>query len=62
MLNANLYVAERKAAKQQSQDKKLFSDIAIGAFKRCTHRSLQGGLHQVFKLKLTYRMSDSVAE
>ena len=34
MLNAALYAARRKAAEQQSQNKKLFSDITIGAF-RC---------------------------
>ena len=31
MLNANLPVARHKVAKQQNQNKKLFSDIAIGA-------------------------------
>ena len=33
MLNANLYAARHKAAKQQNQNMKLFSDIAIGAFR-----------------------------
>ena len=37
MLNANLYGAKHKAAKQQSQNKKVFSNIAIGAF-RCDRR------------------------
>ena len=34
MLNADLHAARRKAAKHQSQNKRLFSDIAMGAF-RC---------------------------
>ena len=29
MLNANLYAARHKAAKQQNQNKKIFIDIAI---------------------------------
>ena len=34
MLNADLYTAEHKVAKQRNQNKRLFSDNAIGAF-RC---------------------------
>ena len=33
MLNANPHAAKHKAAKQQSQSKTLFSDIARGAFR-----------------------------
>ena len=36
MLNAELYVAKHKATNQESQNKKLFSDIAIGAFREKT--------------------------
>ena len=32
-VNANLYSARHKATKQESQNKKLFSDIAISAFR-----------------------------
>ena len=33
MLNADLYAARHKAAEHRSQNKKLFSDIAMGAFR-----------------------------
>ena len=65
VFNVRLHAARHKAAGQQSQNKRLLSDIAMGAFrcnKRCTQKSLHCGLDQVSVLKLTCRMPDPFAE
>ena len=54
-----------KAAKQQSQTKMLFSDVALDAFRcdsRCTQRLLNRGLDQGSAQKLTCTMSDTSAK
>ena len=56
-VESDLYAARHKAAEQQIQNKKLFSDIAISAFRcdnRCSQRLLQSGLGQVSAKKLCY--------
>ena len=55
--DADLSIPRRKAAKQKRQNKKLFSDIAIGAF-RCDRNSTpcnssKGGAHPNDTLKIT---------
>ena len=60
----NLHAARHKAAKQQGQSTKLFSDVAIGAFRcdnRRTKRLVHSGLDVVSAQKLAYTMSDTSA-
>ena len=63
MSKANLDAARHQASKQQSQNKKLFSDIARGAFvcyRRGTPCTSSKGAHSNDILKFTLqRMSDT---